>query len=477
MELAALVGLILTIAILGALLGGFLSRRLDLLSFQTAFLMGVVFFFTLPMALMWTFELRGVVYTPQGWGWGTLAAAVVVFMLFYVLGSRLGTKTGWFGQLIPKMDLAVNQPAILCTIAVSAVLVAGMFFLRAESLVQVFILSLRGNVLAFMLGLSLVLLIRQPFNPMYWALALVLLMGGTVVTVMGDNGRRYLLSFLLVVPWVAYWGWLRYRKPGLTLAFATAAGIAVTIVVAGWTAIRHSVDPRVSSVQQRGAELGTAIRGEALNVGTLQRVFLQDATVMSVYVIENYPHPYPLYPFHGIYFFAVNPVPRIIWEDKPLALGIQMQKQLQVEANLGPGIIGHGWYEGMWLGVIGYALFFGVLMSACDRLVRDRFDNPYFVCAAGANLSNILALPRGETFQFLTAYVYGFAAMLAVAYFVKFALDPMFRSAGQFSFGPPPGYWDQDAGGEASDGEGAENASPTTDGPEHARGSALPSTS
>ena len=108
----------------------------------------------------------------------------------------------------------------------------------------------------------------------------------------------------------------------------------------------------------------------------------------------------------------MNPIPRAIYPGKPKALGILLQEQFKIAANLGPGIIGHGWAEAGWIGIVYYAVFFGCLVAVADRLTLERLNNPYFIAAAGSNLGNVLGLARGETSMFLDMIVAGSAACL-----------------------------------------------------------------
>jgi hypothetical protein len=94
-------------------------------------------------------------------------------------------------------------------------------------------------------------------------------------------------------------------------------------------------------------------------------------------------------------------------------------------ANLGVGILGHGWSEGGILGVIGYAAFFGFFAAAFDNLIRQRMWNPFFLAAIGSSLGNVYALARGETSLFLLQVINGFVGVIIVLYLLKLFFNPV----------------------------------------------------
>jgi hypothetical protein len=97
-----------------------------------------------------------------------------------------------------------------------------------------------------------------------------------------------------------------------------------------------------------------------------------------------------------------------MWPSKPEGMAVVVERQMRAQANLGIGIIGHGWAEGGWLGVLGYAAFFGFLAGAVDGLIKQRAWNPYFISAIGSCLGQLVAIPRGETSLFFLLVIAGF---------------------------------------------------------------------
>lgn len=164
---------------------------------------------------------------------------------------------------------------------------------------------------------------------------------------------------------------------------------------------------------------------------------LQDSAYNSMYFIENYPDTHEHRPLHGLVFMLTNPIPRAVFPSKPMALGILMQEEVGASANLGPGIIGHGWMEAGWIGVIYYAAFFGFGIAAADKLIRLRSDNPYFISAMGASMGNVIALPRGETALFMVFLVFGLIGIWIFSWIIAKTVGAFTMSTAAFEFGEP----------------------------------------
>jgi hypothetical protein len=448
MSLAILVGVLFGLATIAAVLARFVARKLDLFSYQSTFLAGMVFFYYGPMVLIpLTPEFRSV-YQSDGSGWTTLAIAVVIFISVYLFFGRIGANAAWFGRLLPKLDGPVNQPAILTVIATTAA--SGLFFFGvsftpgAVGLLDVFLLTLIPNFMSFALGLAVVLLVRQPRNPGWWALAGGLFVVGAVVSMSISTDRRFLMGVLLVVPWALYYAWLRYRPAGPTLIVGGLGVFATMTVVLAYTNLRHNIEFQGDVVGNRLAQVQQMVSRSPFTQENFTAVFAQDTPLMTLYYIENVPDAVAYQPLHGLVFFATNPIPRALWPDKPLAMGIQMMQEVNAPSNLGTGIIGHGWVEAGWIGVLYYAAFFGFLMCAIDRTIRERAHNPYFIILMGCSMANILALPRGETSLFLVLNFYGLVAITGVTWLTFKLFSPLLRSAGEFNFGPPPETQDLD---------------------------------
>ena len=149
----------------------------------------------------------------------------------------------------------------------------------------------------------------------------------------------------------------------------------------------------------------------------------QHTAANSIWLIETYPEAYEYDTLHTVVYFLTMPVPRVLWENKPNALGRTMVQQgfiTQVGRNfsMGPGIIGHCATDNPWIALPLYALSLGLLLRLIDERVKRNVTSPFIVLPAGAALAQVLGLGRGETGLFLfnaaTAMI-GSWAVLAVS--------------------------------------------------------------
>ena len=452
MELAAYVGGFLLLATLAGLLARYFAGKLDMFSYQTFFLLGMVAFFFAPMVAYKLFEYA-TVYVPDGSGWNILVGGVVLFMGVYLLFSRLGRKSLIMNRILPKFELPVTKFGLLVTGVVSlvaSVLIYRLLYTPSElTVVTVFVLGFVPALIAFGIQLITALIVKNPRNVVYWAIGVTALGGGVVLTTALGNDRRYVLGVLLAVPWMLYYAWLRYKTPKFALTVSAVGIFVATSFVLAYTNLRHNITFDERALATRQTQLTEAASNPIWTRENMTALFAQDAAIMSMYYIENYPNNFEFIPFHGAIYTIVNPVPRAIWPsnpflpEKPVGLGIQMQRALNTGGNLGTGIIGHGWAELGWVGIAYYAAFFGFLIPAIDRVTRLRINNPYYIAAIGANMGNVLALSRGETALFLVLIIYGLLGIWLVVYAMKLPFIKAFLNVGPpAEFGPPEGYVD-----------------------------------
>ena len=452
MELSAAIGGVMIVLTLAGILARYLSGKLDLFSFQTFFLFGMVAFFFAPM-LAYKFFEYDTVYRPDGSGWMILSGGVVMFMLVYIAFSRIGRRSFLMDKVLPRFTMPCTVSGLVITGVVgviSAVVIYRLFYVPGElTVLSIFVLGFIPSIMAFSVQLFVVLIIKKPGNLLFWVLGVATFGGGVLLAVSLSSDRRFVLGVLLAVPWMVYYAWLRYKPAGVSLMVsAIGIGVATTFTVA-YTNLRHTMTFDDQAVSQRVSQLQGAAASAIYTERNIKAVAAQDAAIMSMYYIENYPNNFKFMPFQGLLFAVVNPVPRALWPDnpflpeKPIALGMQMQAALKTGGNLGTGIIGHGWAELGWVGIAYYAVFFGFLMSAIDRSIRLRISNPYFIAAIGASMGNVLALARGETSLFLVLIIYGMLGIWLVVFALQRTLRPLMLAGTPVEFGPPEGYIDR----------------------------------
>lgn len=406
---------------------GVVKREHDLLSFRTLFALGFCFFYGLATIFVAFMEQTGFIYQPSGEGYLPLAICTPVFAILFVVADRWGGKLGFAQKIVPKLDIPPTTASIFLGIAICEIVAVfaltplGDYF--TASLGQV-----RPGLAACAAGLATYYLLSQRFNPIAWMVFLGVFTLSLLICVSGGTDRRFALSVFMVSAWVWYYFDLRYRSLSNTLSKMAALGVLIAFFLVFYSGFRN-VSKDEWAFANRVEQFKTATTGQTLvQKGAFESVLYQDAPINTLYIMENYPSGQALDPFNGLIFFVTNPIPRILWEDKPIALGEDLRRQFGINANLGPGIIGHGWSEGLWIGVAGYAIFFGLMCGIVDRAIRDKAANPFFISIIGCSLGNIVGLPRGETSLFMVLWFSSVVAAAMLLGGMGMVMNPIFRS-------------------------------------------------
>ncbi|CAN5803154.1 hypothetical protein BH11PLA1_BH11PLA1_13850 [soil metagenome] len=435
----ALVGWGITFAIVGLFLWMFLRRKWDLVNFNTIFLVGFMQFYSIAIIFFSVADTAKYFenYTPPPGVWDMMSGLMLMFIPLYLVGYRAAAKWEWPQRLLPKFDAPVSYSGVLLVIGVMASGVLVTTGLGFASYGEFFAIMVRPAMASFAVGLAVVLVIKQPGNILFWGMFAVLFVMALLVGMTFQSGRRDALGAFLAALWVAYWGWLRYRPVSRQLGLVSVLSFVALVFLFTYTNIRGLSAPEGAGLEMRAGQLQDIASGKINPFASenVVAVLYQDACIYTCYAVEEYPRTHPLIPFQGLGFFVTNPLPRIFWEDKPVAMGIQMQKHLNAGGNLGIGIIGHGWIELEYLGVVMYALFFGMLYRVMDEALKRRAGNPYFIAAMGTGLGHMLALPRGEVSLFLLMWCYGFGTLVVMMFFIKLMLGSFMGAAGFFTFG------------------------------------------
>jgi hypothetical protein len=435
--LVSLVLLLLTVLLLAL---AYSRDRMDLFSYQSAFQLGMMVFFYGPLLLVPMFpELRWP-YVPSGEGFTTMAIAMIVFNIVYLMFFSLGSKMEWPERVVPNyaflpvsmLGLSIMTAGML-TASVAIYLVA--FTPGAMNLFEAVLLVLIPSLGAYATGLATVLVLRQWYNAVWYVLLAAVFTVALLASVGFSADRRYALGVLIMIPWMLYYGWLRYKKKSFTLMVAgIGAAVAFSFVLI-YSTFRHDSGVAGTSVAIRLEQAGSADLRKAFDPQNALGLFLQDTAYNSIYCIENYPNNKEYMPLHGLFYVITNPIPRAVFPAKPNALGIMMADTVGAVGNLGPGIIGHGWAEAHWIGILYYAAAFGVLIAIADRLIRTRANNPYFLAAMGANMGNAIALPRGEVALFVVQIGYGLIGTLVVSWIIARTAGSLAIGSEEFAFG------------------------------------------
>lgn len=423
----------------------FLRRDWPLLSYHTFFIIGFMQFYSVPMGLYWLLDIPPTIgrYTPTLDEWNACAALVPIFIIIYLLCYSFGRRRQTWTKYIPGAGIPTTQSGVFITIGVTLVTVVALAVLGGlGSLVEVFLVMIRPAMCAFAAALTIMLVIRQPGNPLYWGIFLATFAFGLVISTTFGIGRRDAVSMFLAIAWMGYWAHLRYRSGGRQLAVLTGLLVVAGFFILSYSAIRSKDYTREGTgIATRAQQLGQIATGggggggSLLDAQSLSMIFVQDTPLNTSYIMHSFPRDHALFPFNGIAYFVTNPIPRALWEGKPLGIGTEMQKILGTGGNLGVGIIGHGWIEFMFPGVVLYAAVFGLLYAVLDNSMIQRANNPYFIAAMGASLGQIIAVPRGEVSLFMVLWFYGLIGILFMLYCTRLAFDAVMKASLPLQFG------------------------------------------
>lgn len=405
--LSGLIGLALTVLILGVFAFGMFRRSWDLVSWRNLFLLGYIHFYCLGAYFTSTGASGPAAFIrfPTG-GWGTLIVCLVLFLALFLMSARFAIRRPFLGRWIPDLQIPVTGPAIVtCALTLSAA--ALLFSIPFANYFGLLVAQVRGQLSACAVGLATYYLIARRFNPISWSLFATVLFVALITSTVGTAGRRLLLSVLIAAPWMWYFTVWRYRAPMANLArvgVLVVLGILAIIIYSPFRAAGTGKDMSSSTLSQRTDQLLQIVSDPKIDTSIIKYILYTDTTGNTLWILENYPEIIPYDPFQGIKWFLANPIPRTLWPDKPVALGATMSQVLHVDVknfSFGPGIIGHGWSEGAYFGVAAYAVAFGLLCGIIDRRLHDQSTNPFFIAAIGCTLGNVFALPRGDTPLFL----------------------------------------------------------------------------
>lgn len=426
----------------------YLKRGQDLISWRNLFLFGVAYFYcgTILYAGTLIGTLSGEAHTVQGTGYLPLAFALPLFLALFLGAGNLASKWKWPEKLAPKLDYPVTTAGV---IAIAFTFLGALILslpLRGLGVVEGVIVYLRPALGVTGVGLLFYLVITNPRNPVWWALLIPAVGIVAISTTIGGIGRRDFISVFLVMGWIWWYARLRFETPRAALTkLAAVAAVGIFCLLAFNTIRAKGVGADFNERQRQFAESVTDVNRILSYENIVGQLLLQDTPLNTVAIMESYPDPFPHIPLHGLTFYATNPIPRAVYQNKPVALGILLQRQFRTAANLGPGIIGHGWAEAHWIGVAYYALFFGALTAIADRLVRNRGHNPYFCVLAGCALGQVLGLPRGETSLFMVGITVGTAGVIIIFWVAGIVLRPYMLLGSQLPLLLPPSDADNDS--------------------------------
>jgi len=427
-----IMSVLVVVIIYGVILNNLRTGKYDLLSWRNVFIMGFAQFYGFGTYYTITLRYGSDIYVAGPEGLLKLFLAIPFFLILLAICFKIGERWKNFGKYIPALRLPVTDPGIVIAtlLLVAAGIVASA--LPMVSYLNVLIVQIRGGMAGTAAGLATYYLIARKFNPIAWMLFGLVVVSAMLVGMVGETGRRGLLGVLMGIAWMWWYYALRHNSLGSKMVKLGSIGAVTFVFIMLYASFRGeggntSADGGFS-LSMRAQQITEFAKNPMIQKNAILNMMGSDAPTDTMFIMENYPNSFEYQYFNGALFFLSNPIPRYLWPGKPIGMGKMVQEQLGTPANLGVGILGHGWAEGGWFGIATYAIFFGILIGALDRLIRERSWNPYFVAAIGANLGNVFGLARGETSLFLLLVVSGFIGAVVVLYGAKMVFGPIMAS-------------------------------------------------
>lgn len=332
---------------------------------------------------------------------------LTIFLAVFLLSYRVGWPAKHMAKLLPRTRFTPSSGSLL----VMAVLFTGvgsvLRVLEGQSAIAGIIAALGLSLGAGAMACGLVGWVwgKSILNPVLMSIAGGVFLFNAVVSMIGGFGRRPLVAYGAALLWGLFYSRLRYMRPMAMMRFLALAAIPPVIMVALFTAARSSGERDRSVGQQISAmSQGNLKSGLQLLAGG------QSTAASAMFVIERYPEQYQGTFLHSFYMVFLHPVPRVIWEDKPIPISTVIAKQANVQGvqqdalTLPPGIIGYARAEGGWFALFFYGVFFGLFMRFFDELVSRNPYTPMIVLPVGIQLGQILGLFRGEPSLFGSTY-------------------------------------------------------------------------
>lgn len=242
---------------------------------------------------------------------------------------------------------------------------------------------------------------RDRTNVVLLALLVVFTLVAVAAAVGAGISRRYLMSSLAAIPVSLYWVWLRYQPtPKIFLVIGAALAAAIP-VVAGFTAVRHSLHGEEVTAVQRAQRILEALP-EAIKSGGSSEGFMgQDSVECALCVIQllhDGSKTMESVPIHSLQFIVSNPVPRILWPTKPESIGVRLVNYFGLRgtsANLGLNVVGQCYYDGgLWVHIL-YGVMMGGFLRFVDELLVRQPGNPLLVGGLVAMSAQLIGWPRG----------------------------------------------------------------------------------
>jgi len=137
----------------------------------------------------------------------------------------------------------------------------------------------------------------------------------------------------------------------------------------------------------------------------------ENVSILLVY--ENIPDKLDLLWGYSLYTILVNPIPRIIWPEKPVGYGKLLTYELlgnnpihDTGFSISTGIMGEGYANFCWPGVVFAGIGMGIYMALCTNLLLIGNKLPYAGAIGVHMLSFVHPMLRGDWLTCMNHWFY-----------------------------------------------------------------------
>lgn len=435
----------------------YLLRRADLISGWTLFQLSCAHFLGLA-SIQTGGALTHLYMTPTPQNYVKFALGGTVFYIVSILTYyyfrwpvRLANSTlRKTGPRTPRVMLAL--------IPVCLLLVLGYLFVPNVQMLGQWLMMLGRGSGMIALAFCLVIWGQRPFNiPFAFVLGTVLVFA--LVAATSDFGRRDFLSVIMTVPICWYWLRGRYYNPARVIMIGSVFVVIATFGVMGVSIARATrANPDLNVLEaawQKFRSIPDALAGAENASSTIIGSDAVDASLAAIQLYGTVQKPQP---FFVIKYILVHPIPRGWWLDKPVGLGLTLpwdvgyNRAHKSQANIGPGVVGHGYHEGGLFFVAFYAWMFASILRWFDTMLARDPSSPYLLAGFCACSGQLVALTRGDIGLFCVLMIGGWLAAMLMNYLARFffwteyvptAEEAAAHAAAVAAY--PPETWDQPA--------------------------------
>lgn len=276
--------------------------------------------------------------------------------------------------------------------------------------------ALGSGIIILTVGMAAWVAAPRLLNPAIVLPAAGIVLASTVaVLARGAFSRRDVVALVVALAWGAYHGHWKHLGFKAVLARATVLVFLGLLFFGAFTATR-SAEKLINSP---GELLERLTSGNPF-AGLYEFGTGQFTGANSMWIIQTRPDAIPYDTLHTARYVISHPIPRQLWPEKPVGLGLTLPDQAHVrrvakDLNLGPGIIGHIYNDNPWLAFLPYTIVLALVIRFFDELVRVRPWSPFIVLPIAVGLGEMVALPRGEAgLFFVRAVVYVAGAWVAM---------------------------------------------------------------